>query len=246
MTVILSVLSVLGTVLLFLLKALLAVLAVLLVLVLLLLVCPFCADVCWEDETLTLRAGALGLTFPVWRYPQPEPDPNAVPQPPKGILGRLKARFAAWRAQRKAKKAAKKPPKPKEKKEASPRKKAKITLNILCTILRGAGRLLKAVFGALRITKIHVCLGIRGEDPAAAARACGKLNAWLYPVLGYLDRFLYLDFEELRILPDFGPEQPAVRDKVSFRISAQALFLVITAVCVLYEFWREKVLDVFL
>ena len=231
MTVILSVLSVLGTVLLFLLKALLAVLAVLLVLVLLLLVCPFCADVCWEDETLTLRAGALGLTFPVWRYPQP---------------GRLKARFAAWRAQRKAKKAAKKSPKPKEKKAASPRKKAKITLNILCTILRGAGRLLKAVFGALRITKIHVCLGLRGEDPAAAARACGKLNAWLYPVLGYLDRFLYLDFEELRILPDFGPEQPAVRDKVSFRISAQVLFLVITAVCVFYEFWREKVLDVFL
>lgn len=246
MTVILSILSALGAVLLFLLKVLLILLAVLLVLVLLLLLCPFCADVCWEGGTLTVRAGVLGLTFPVWHYPQPEPDPNAVPEPPKGIRGKLKARFAAWRAERKAKKAAKKQPETKKKKSAPARKKAKITLNILCTILRGAGRLIRAVFGALRVTRIQVCLGIRGEDPAEAARTCGKVNAWLYPVLGFLDRFLYLDFEQLRILPDFGAQQPAVRDRVSFRISARALFIVIAALRVLYEFWREKVLDVFL
>ncbi|MGN0707961.1 MAG: DUF2953 domain-containing protein [Faecalibacterium sp.] len=246
MTVILSILSALGAVLLFLLKVLLILLAVILVLILLLLLCPFCADVCWEDEQLTVRAGALGLTFLVWRYPQPEPDPNAVPQPPKGIWGKLKARFSAWRAQRKAKKAAKKPSGSQTKKSAPARKKAKLTLNILCTILRGAGRLVRAVFGALRITKIYVCLGIRGEDPADAARTCGKVNAWLYPVLGFLDRFLYLDFEELRVLPDFGAQQPAVRDRISFRVSAQAFFIVIAAVRVLYEFWREKVLDVFL
>ena len=129
---------------------------------------------------------------------------------------------------------------------APPRKKAKLTLNILCTILRGAGTLIRAVFGALRITHIRVCLGVRGEDPAAAARNYGKLQAWLYPVLGVLDRFIYLQFDELRIVPDFGSAEPTVEDRVSLRISAKALFIVVAAVRVLAEFWREKVLDVFL
>ena len=86
----------------------------------------------------------------------------------------------------------------------------------------------------------------RGEDPAAAARSYGKLQAWLYPVLGVLDRFLWLQFDELRILPDFGSGQPTVEDRVSCRVSAQALFIVLAAVRVLYEFWRKKVLDIFL
>ena len=107
-------------------------------------------------------------------------------------------------------------------------------------MLKGAGTLTKAVFGALRITKIQVRLGVRGEDPAAAARSYGKLQAWLYPVLGVLDRFLWLQFDELRILPDFGSGQPTVEDRVSCRVSAQALFIVLAAVRVLYEFWRKK------
>ena len=113
-------------------------------------------------------------------------------------------------------------------------------------MLKGAGTLMKAVFGALRFTKIQVRLGVRGADPADAARSYGKLQAWLYPVLGVLDRFIWLQFDELHILPDFGSGQPAVEDRVSFRVSAQALFIVIAAVCVLYEFWRKKVLDIFL
>ena len=132
------------------------------------------------------------------------------------------------------------------KKETAPRRKAKLTLNILVTILRGAGRLTKAVFGSLRVTKIQVCLGVRGEDPAEAARAYGRLNAWLYPSLGVIDRFVYLDFDELRILPDFGSAEPTVADRVSFRLSARLLFIAAAALRVLYEFWREKVLDVFL
>ena len=107
-------------------------------------------------------------------------------------------------------------------------------------MLKGAGTLTKAVFGALRITKIQVRLGVRGEDPAAAARSYGKLQAWLYPVLGVLDRFLWLQFDELRILPDFGSGQPTVEDRVSCRVSAQALFIVLAAVRVLYEFWCKK------
>ena len=224
MSVVLSILGVVGGVLLFLLKCIGILLLVVLVLAVLLMLCPFCADVLWENETLTVKAGALGITFPVFRYPAPE-------KPKK----------------EKKKKSKKKPEaESKPKPETTPRKKAKLTLNIVCTILRGAGKLTKAVFGALRITKINICLGVRGEDPAEAARAYGRLNAWLYPSLGVIDRFVYLDFEELRILPDFGSAEPTVADRVSFRLSARLLFIVAAAVRVLYEFWREKVLDVFL
>ena len=216
-----------GGVLLFLLKVLGILLLVVLALMVLLLLIPFCADVSWELDTLTVKAGALGITFPVFQYPKPEPtEESKRKKKPKKA------------------KAAKKPAK--EKKPAEPRKKAKLTLNILCTILRGAGTLIRAVFGALCITHIRVCLGVRGEDPAAAARNYGKLQAWLYPVLGVLDRFIYLQFDELRIVPDFGSAEPTVEDRVSLRISARALFIVVAAVRVLAEFWREKVLDVFL
>jgi len=245
-------LAALGAVLLFVLKVIGILLLVILVLVLLLLLCPFCADVCWEHGTLTVRAGALGITFPVFQYPKPEPPPAPEnPEPPKGF-GKVKAKFAAWRAERKRKKAEEKARKKaaadaaKAKKPEEPRKKAKITLEIICTMLRGAGTLMKAVFGALRISKIQVCLGVRGSDPADAARSYGKLQAWLYPLLGVLDHFIWLQFDELRILPDFGAAQPTVEDRVSCRISAQALFIVIAAVRVLYEFWHEKVLDIFL
>ena len=113
-------------------------------------------------------------------------------------------------------------------------------------MLRGVGTLLRAVFGVISFTKISVCLGVRGDDPAAAARSYGKLQAWLYPTLGVLDHFFFLEFDQLRVLPDFGSAQPTVQDKVSFRVSAQALFIVIAAVRVLYEFWRKKVLDIFI
>ena len=236
-------LAVLGTVLLFLGKLLLILVLLVLAVGVFLLLCPFCADVCWEGETLTVRAGAMGLTFPVFQYPKPEP---AAPQtPPTGWRGKLKARFAAWRAKRKER-AAKKtaPTKPKE--PTPPKQKAKLTLQVVCTLARGCGRIMGAVLGALRFTKIDVCLGVRGEDPAEAARSYGRLNAWLYPVLGVLDRTFYLQFDRFRILPDFGGPEPSVQDHVSFRVSAQALFIVITTVQVLMEMWREKVLDVFL
>ena len=239
------ILSAVGACLLFVLKAVGILLLIILVLAALLLLCPFCADVRWQNDTLTVKAGALGITFPVFQYPKPEPP--AQPEEPKGFTGKLKAKFRAWRAERKRKKAEKKAAQPaKPKAEKPPRQKAKITLDVICTMLRGVGTLLRAVFGAIRVTKISVCLGVRGEDPAAAARSYGKLQAWLYPMLGVLDRFIWLQFDELRILPDFGSAAPTVEDRVSCRISAQALFIVAAAVRVLYEFWRKKVLDIFL
>ena len=222
-----GVLMALGWLLLTLLKIAGVLLLILLVLLALVLLCPLCADVCWEGGVLTVRAGALGLTLPMFRWPAPEKPAGA--EEPKGFWGKLKAKLRARREERKRKKAAAKEAK-RPKKETAPRRKAKLTLNILVTILRGAGRLTKAVFGSLRVTKIRVCLGVRGEDPS----------------LGVIDRFVYLDFDELRILPDFGSAEPTVADRVSFRLSARLLFIVAAALRVLYEFWREKVLDVFL
>ena len=66
------VLSAVGACLLFVLKAVGILLLILLVLAALLLLCPFCADVCWQNDTLIVKAGALGITFPVFRYPAPE------------------------------------------------------------------------------------------------------------------------------------------------------------------------------
>ena len=163
-----GVLMALGWLLLTLLKIAGVLLLILLVLLALVLLCPLCADVCWEGGVLTVRAGALGLTLPVFQWPAPEKPVES--EEPKGFWGKLKAKLRARREERKRKKAAAKEAK-RPKKETAPRRKAKLTLNILVTILRGAGRLTKAVFGSLRVTKIRVCLGVRGEDPAEAARA---------------------------------------------------------------------------
>ena len=72
MSVLWSVLAVIGTVLLFLLKGVGILLLVVLVLGLLLMFCPFCADVQWSEGIFQVKAGALGITFPVFRYPAPE------------------------------------------------------------------------------------------------------------------------------------------------------------------------------
>ena len=72
MNVLWNVLSVVGTVLLFLLKGVGILLLVVLVLGLLLMFCPFCADVQWAEGIFQVKAGALGITFPVFRYPAPE------------------------------------------------------------------------------------------------------------------------------------------------------------------------------
>ena len=67
-----GVLMALGWLLLTLLKIAGVLLLILLVLLALVLLCPLCADVCWEGGVLTVRAGALGLTLPVFQWPAPE------------------------------------------------------------------------------------------------------------------------------------------------------------------------------
>ena len=72
MSVLWSVLAGIGTVLLCLLKGVGILLLAVLVLSLLLMFCPFCADVQWAEGIFQVKAGALGITFPVLRYPAPE------------------------------------------------------------------------------------------------------------------------------------------------------------------------------
>lgn len=203
------------------------------------LLIPFCADVAWEGEAgdpdapgrLRVRAGACGITLPVWEYPKPAPPPGAPSAPPKqpGPLRRLLAKLKARRA------AARKP-----RPARPPRQKARLTLHVLRTLLQGAGRLTRAAFGALRITRIRLFWPVTGPEPDEAARAYGKANAWLYPTLGALSHFLYLDFEELRLTPWLDPDAPAPAARVSFRVSARALFVLIAAVQVLIRFYRER------
>lgn len=220
-------------------------LGVVLALALLALLVPLHADIAWEGEEdgpgrLQVWAGALGLRIPVFTWPAPPPPPPGQEKKP-GLWGRLKARWAARRAARRAKKAAARAARPAA---PRPREKARLTLETLCAMLRGAGMLTRAVFGALRVTRIRLFWPVGGDEPAEAAVAYGKTNAWLYPLLGALSHFLYLDFEELRVVPCIDPEQPVPPARASCRVSARALFIVIAAVRVLALFYKEKVLDV--
>ena len=90
-----GVLMALGWLLLTLLKIAGVLLLILLVLLALILLCPLCADVCWEGGVLTVRAGALGLTLPVFQWPAPEKPAGA--EEPKGFWGKLKAKLCARR-----------------------------------------------------------------------------------------------------------------------------------------------------
>ena len=114
-----GVLMALGWLLLTLLKLAGVLLLILLVLLALVLLCPLCADVCWEGGVLTVRAGALGLTLPVFRWPAPEEPAGA--EEPKGFWGRLKAKLRARREERKRKKAAAKRGEETEKRNSSAR-----------------------------------------------------------------------------------------------------------------------------
>ena len=107
-------LTALGAVLLFILRVIGILLLVVLILLVLLLLCPFCADLCWEHGVLTVKAGALGITFPVFRYPAPEkpekkkkekrqrrrPAKRPPPLPPRQTSppSRAKRQRSRWRS----------------------------------------------------------------------------------------------------------------------------------------------------
>ena len=139
-----------GGVLLFLLKVLGILLLVVLALMVLLLLIPFCADVSWEQDTLTVKAGALGITFPVFQYPKPEPTEESK-----------RKRSRKGKAARSL---------PRRKSPQSRAKRAKLTLNILCTILRGAGTLIRLYSARCASPTSGYALACAGRSLPAAAR----------------------------------------------------------------------------
>ena len=113
---------------------LLGLLAVVLVLALVILLCPFCADLSWEEDPddpegwgkVKIRAGALGLTFPVFTWPVPPPAAAGQEEAKPGFLARLWGRLKEKLRARRAGKAARKPPK--KPAASQPKQKAKLTL----------------------------------------------------------------------------------------------------------------------
>ncbi|MFR9066844.1 MAG: hypothetical protein ACLVJH_07850 [Faecalibacterium prausnitzii] len=168
------------------------------------LLCPFCADVCWAERHAYRKGRCTGHHLA--GVPVPEAGTSRRSRRSrKGFTGRLKAKFRAWRAERKRKKAEKGCAAAAAKLKAARRAKGKDHAGYALHHAAGRGY---ADAGGVRRAAHHKdlrsALACAGDDPAAAARSYGKLQAWLYPTLGVLDRFLFLEFDELRILPDFG------------------------------------------
>ena len=244
-------LAALGAVLLFILRVIGILLLVVLILLVLLLLCPFCADLCWEHGVLTVKAGALGITFPVFQYPKPEPPPAPEnPEPPRG-LGKSRQGLPHGGPSASGKRQRESPQKGRRRcrqgKQARPA--AQKGKDHAGDPLHHAQRCGHFDQSCVRCAAHHKNTGAPWRARGGPRRRCPQLRqaaGVAVPVLGVLDRFLWLQFDELRILPDFGSGQPTVEDRVSCRVSAQALFIVLAAVRVLYEFWRKKVLDIFL
>jgi len=116
----------------------------------------------------------------------------------------------------------------------------------LFSLMRWFSNLLPHYLGGTLLVTAVMMVYLLNQDMNNSVRIPWLVVTALAPVLGVLDRFLWLQFDELRILPDFGSAEPTVADRVSFHLSARLLFIVAAALRVLYEFWREKVLDVFL
>ena len=132
MSVLLALFSALGAVLLFLLKLVGILLLIGMVLLALVPFCPFCADVQWEQGVFTVKAGALGLAFPVFQYPKPQPT---EPVEPKGPFGKLKAKFRACVRNAKRKRRRQKqqnPQSPKKKRLPAKRQNSPSTSSVRC------------------------------------------------------------------------------------------------------------------
>jgi hypothetical protein len=123
---------------------------------------PFRAHVQWAEGIDQVKAGALGITFPVLRHPAPEKPEKRKKEKSKIASG------------------AQKP-----KKEATPHQKAKLTKQTVCTMLKGAGTLTRAIIGSMRVTGIDVVPGIRGEDTSEAARSICQDERLAIPDAGF-------------------------------------------------------------
>ena len=212
-------------------KVLLWVLLSLLVLLGVLLFVPVAVWLDYSKGVFSVWVGMLGIRFKVW--------------PQKPLTEEEKRRREQKKAKKKAAKEAKKTsdeaPETAEKKKS----KAKITLDVVCQMAAAAGRLLRGVFGALRVKNIHVRMPISGKDAADTAVQYGKVQAYLGTTLGFLNRFFWLDFKEMHLEPDFTGALKGT-EHFSCQVTARLIVMVVSAAAFVYPLFKEKLIDVFI
>ncbi|MFI3170634.1 MAG: DUF2953 domain-containing protein [Faecalibacterium sp.] len=210
-------------------------LAVIILLLLILLFVPSFAKIRYQDEEIYIVVGILFVqvhVYPrvyfVWDRYANETDEAR------------EARLAAKKAKRDAAKKAKESEKDLEKigKKAAA-KGAKITLDAIVTLLQTAGAITKMIVDALRVEQIKVRIPIADGDAAKTAMTYGKFNAWFYSCLAVLNNFIYLDFDEIQIIPVFD-EKFERNAYFSCKVSARLFIIVVVAVRLIQVLRREK------
>lgn len=219
-----AVLGMIGRVLLWVLLALLVLLAAALLI-------PVSVWMEYSGGVFRLSAGMLFVKIPIL--------------PRKPLTEQQQKRREAKAARKARKKKPKQDKAVSDKAKTPARQKAKLTVDALCTMAGAAGRFLRAVLGTLRITHIRIFLLVGGEDAADTAVQYGRTNAWLYTALAFLNRVFWLDFEQVRLEPDFTGKL-AGSEVFSCKVSARLIIMVIAAVSFVYTLYKEKILDIFL
>lgn len=221
-------------------KALGILLLVVLAVLVLALVIPVSVWLAYDGDAFTVRAGTLGLQYPV--FPPKKTKPKNPKRPQKA-----KPAQAAQAAQTP-------PPKPPQGDPArdgqpAPPQDKKLLLGLsfqqLVTAVKGLGKLGRRVAAGLRITHIRLYLPITGEDAADTAMRYGNCQAWLGAGLGVLNRAVWLDFDEYRLEADFLAKE-GKKPRFSCQISARLLIMVIAAAGYLRLLWRAKILEALL
>lgn len=121
----------------------------------------------------------------------------------------------------------------------------KLTFQQVVTAVRGVGAFGKAILCGIKVRHIHIYLPIIGDDAADTAIRYGKMQAWLYTGLGFLNRAMWLEFDECYLDADFMQEKQK-KERFSCQISAQLIIMVIAVVRFIWLLWKANILDVLL
>ena len=206
------------------------------------LVIPVSVWIAYEEEQLTVQAGALGLRFTLLPRPaRPKKKKRAKPKKKKKKAAAQQTPAAApAETASQAAPPAQEPTPQKEKNQL-----LQLTFAQLVTLVKGLGTLGRRVVAGLRIKHIRLHLYVTGKDAADTALQYGKLRAWLHTGVGILNNALWLEFDQFQIDTDFLAEKQK-KPAFSCQISAQLLIMGIAALRFLWLLWKEDLLDVLL
>ena len=216
-------------------KLLLWLFILLLAIIAVLLFVPVAVWLDYSNGGFSVRVGMLGIRIKVWpQKPLTEEQKHKKEQ-----------KSAAKKAAKEAKKAEQKQQDEQNAAKKKKEHKAKVTLDVICRMVSAAGRLLRGVFGALRVRNIRLRLPVSGKDAADTAVQFGKMQAYLGTTVGFLNQFFWLDIKEMHLDPDFTG---ALKDTEHFscQITAQLIIMVVAAAAFVYTLFKEKLIDVFI